>query len=335
MPVSAPLARVLTAGRGHFNQRVLEARRRYPALDPAAFAGFVEAAVDPLVMRVAARHPERTTMLVVAAFDAALQLAGNGHLAGRSPGVTEVWRTLAPAIAQHVADDPQAVLGALSNAAITLCQHPGARWAEWLAEMARLAPTAASWNEVRTLGQVLAWRAGLAHYRQGALAAAEALPEALALQAVGAPASASWPAVRAALSADPWLVPAGAGASDGPARQVGGFVGFGGPFAFPPQVGAVEDGFVITSGERSFHLLADAFGVALLPTARGEAIGARIQPGRGGPTVQGQTLTSDGQRVHLDLPEDGIAVAANAHTLAVSSPYSYAVRLFPRRQKIT
>lgn len=104
---------------------------------------------------------------------------------------------------------------------------------------------------------------------------------------------------------------------------------------FPPQVGAVKDGFEVASGDRSFHLLADAFGVALLPAAKGETIGASIEPIRGGPTVKGRTLTSDGQRFNLDLPEDGIAVAANAHTLAVSSPYSYAIRLFPRQHKGT
>lgn len=119
MPVSAPLARVLAAGRGQFNQRVVEASRRYPTLDPEAFAGFVEATIDPLVAALAKRYPERVTVLVVAAFDAALELVGNGHLDGRSPAVAEVWRELAPAIATHLSDDPQAVLAALGNAAIT------------------------------------------------------------------------------------------------------------------------------------------------------------------------------------------------------------------------
>ena len=115
----------------------------------------------------------------------------------------------------------------------------------------------------------------------------------------------------------------------------GEFVGFGGPFAFPPQVAAVEDGFVVSSGDRAFHLLADAFGVALLPAARGEAMGERIEPVHGGPALSGNTLSSDGQRIDLDLPADGIAVVANAYTLAVSSPYSYGIRLFPRRPQAT
>lgn len=335
MPVSTPLARVLAAGRGRFNQRVVEARRRYPTLALESFVGFVETAVDPLVAAVADRYPDRVTMLVAAAFDAALELAGNGHLDGRSAGVAEVWRTLAPVIAKHVSDEPQAVLAALSNAAITLSQHPGARWKEWLSEMIRLASSAGSWNEVRALGQVLAWRAGLAHYRRGALAVADTLPETLALRALGAPASARWPTVRAALQADPWHRPVAANADTVPVRRIGEFVGFGGLFAVPPQVGAVKDGFVVASGDRSFHLLADAFGVALLPAAKGESIDARIEPIQGGPTVNGRTLTSDDQCFDLDLPEDGIAVVANAHTVAVSSPYSYVIRLFPRRQRGT
>ena len=338
MPVSAPLTRVLAAGRSQFNQRVVEARRRYPVLDPLVFAEFIEKAVDPLVVAVSRNFPDRVTRLVVAAFDAALDAVGSSKSHGCMVAVTDVWRTLAPVLDRHVADDPQAVLAALGNAAITIAQHPGARGPAWLSEMLRLAPDANNWSEVRTLGQVLAWRAGLAHYRQGALAAVGSLPEALALRAVGAPDSAQWSTVRAALLADPWFVPSSAGAvapsPAAPVWRVGEFVGFGGPFAFPPQLVAVEDGFVVVSADRTFHLIADAFGVALLPAANGEILGTPMTPVQGDLAIKGKTLIADGQRVTLDLPEGAIDVAANAHTLAVSSPCSYLIRLFPRRQPL-
>ena len=162
--------------------------------------------------------------------------------------------------------------------------------------------------------------------------------EALALRAVGAPDSAQWSTVRAALLADPWFVPSSAGAvapsPAAPVWRVGEFVGFGGPFAFPPQLVAVEDGFVVVSADRTFHLIADAFGVALLPAANGEILGTPMTPVQGDLAIKGKTLIADGQRVTLDLPEGAIDVAANAHTLAVSSPYSYLIRLFPRRQPL-
>ena len=344
MAVSAPLARILAAGRSLFNQRVVEARRRYPALDPQAFADFIEQTVDPLVVALASAYPDRLTRLVAAAFDTALEVVGSSKGHGGVAAVGEAWRTLAPAIGRHVVEDPQAVLAALGNAAITLAQHPGARSDEWLAAMLRLAPAAGRWSEVRGLGQVLAWRSGMAHYRLGALAAADALPEVLALQAVGASPSAQWPEVRAALQADPWFVPANAGGKnagvaiarpDALVWQLGQFTGYGGPFAYPPRVVANEDGFGVFSGERFFHLFADAFGVALLPAANGEGFEPRAGAGGdsawGGPSLKGSLLIDGDRRIRLDLPEEGLVLAANAHSLAVSSPYSYSVRIFARQ----
>jgi hypothetical protein len=47
------------------------------------------------------------------------------------------------------------------------------------------------------------------------------------------------------------------------------------------------------------------------------------------PVVAG-TLELDGRTVELGLPDDGLAAVANAHTVAVVSPWSHAVRLLPR-----
>ncbi len=111
------------------------------------------------------------------------------------------------------------------------------------------------------------WRAGLAHLRQGALAAAEALPPSLALAAVGAPDSSSWPEIREHLLADPWFDPsaakgAGNGATGRPRgmAQAGAFRGFGGSFAEPPRVAATGEHFLVCSGEECWLLTADLFG---------------------------------------------------------------------------
>lgn len=236
---------------------------------------------------------------------------------------------LGPVLAHLVAAAPRAVLGSLSNAAITIGNHPGARLGEWLAGMAHLTPFADDWDKVRRLGQVLAWRAGLAHFQQGALEAADALPRSLSLRAVGAQDDEWWPDVRAALQRNPWYAP---GANrESVSWRAGAFIGFGGPFPLPPRVRALADGFLVESGDRQFHLFADAFGFALLPAARGEAGHAPSPFTAAAPTLEGRTLKSEGRTIALDLPDEGTSVAWNDHTLAVSSAFSYAIRVFPRR----
>src|SRR5438128_1194244 len=81
-------------------------------------------------------------------------------------------------------------------------------------------------------------RAGEAHFRAGALAAADALPPALALAAVRAPGG-DWPELRRRLAAAPWFDPSKPVASGlRVVAHAGAFRGFGGLFVEPPVVAA-------------------------------------------------------------------------------------------------
>ena len=178
--ISPAFAAILASGRAQFNGRAAEAHRRFPALDMAAFGAFLQDGVDPLVQAVAATAPERAGGVTLAAYDMALELVGHG-LAGpaaKNPFLNGVWRELAPALAPLLAVAPVDALGMLSNAAIHLAGVAGARPAQWQRELAALAPQVASVAQLRAVGQVLAWRAGVAHFRQGAIAAAGTLPPA-------------------------------------------------------------------------------------------------------------------------------------------------------------
>ncbi len=332
-PVSPLLAGLLAAGRDHFNARVAEVRRRQPSFDAPAFAGFVRTAIDPLAQCVDALAPGRTGAVVVAAFDIALELVAQG-LAGpgaRSDALDRAWLALAPGLAPRIAADPFEVLGTLSNAIVHLGGVPGARVDAWIAGMAALASHADSNASLRALGQVLAWRAGLAHFRDGALACADALPAATALLAVGAAPAAQWPQVRDALRADPWWSP-------DPARReavqrgiaFGSFSGFGGRFAAPPEVRADSLGLLVRSADRTFLLRADACGAVLLPADAAEFDQAASTLAGPPFRLDGTCLTVGPRRIDLDLPADGLAIAASTHTLAVSSPWTHAIRLVPR-----
>lgn len=320
--ISPAFASILASGRAQFNARAVEARRRFPSLDMAAFGSFLHDGVDPLVVAVAAAAPERVGGATLAAYDMALELVGHG-LAGpaaKTPFVNTVWRELAPSFAPLLATAPVDVLGMLSNAAIHIASVAGARPAQWQRELATLAAQIATLAQLRAVGQVLAWRAGVAHFRQGALAAADTLPPALALAAFGEP-GAQWPQVHAQLLDYPWR-----GNADG--REFGSFTGLGGDFRTPPQVRATDDGFIVRSAERHYLLVADAYGAVL----HGATAQEFEQANTGMPSsvrLDGATVHLGARSIALDLPAGDIALAANAHTLAITSPWTHAIRLLP------
>ena len=320
--ISPAFAAILTSGRAQFNGRAAEARRRFPALDMAAFGAFLQDGVDPLVQAVAATAPERAGGVTLAAYDMALELVGHG-LAGpaaKNPFLNGVWRELAPALAPLLAAAPVDALGMLSNAAIHLAGVAGARPAQWQRELAALAPQVASVAQLRAVGQVLAWRAGVAHFRQGAIAAADTLPPALALAAFGEP-GAQWPQVHAQLLANPWR-----GNADG--REFGSFTGLGGDFGAPPQVRATPDGFAVRSAGRHHVLVADAYG-AVLHGATAQEFDLAQTGVPASVRLDGATVHVGARSIALDLPAGDIALAANAHTLAITSPWTHAIRLLP------
>ncbi|HEV7591119.1 MAG TPA: hypothetical protein VGO40_23615 [Longimicrobium sp.] len=322
-------ASFLRAARPELNARFAEARRQRPDLDGEAFARFLREAADPLVRAVERVQPERAPEVARAAYELGLELVGQ-RLAGpaaRDPWVNAGWREVAPAAAALVAAAPERVLGALGNALHRLAATPGARPAEWVTAMAALAPRCADGDAFLAAGQVAAWRAGMAHYRAGALAAADALPPELALAAVRAPGG-GWPEVRRRLAADPWFDPsAPAAAGLRVVARAGAFRGFGGLFAQPPVAVAAGEHFLVRSGGDCWLLTADAFGATFHRATAEESKGPHPSSVPPGVTARGTTVSVDG--AHLDLPELGeiTGVAANGTTLALTSPLSHAVVL--------
>ncbi len=332
-PVSEALAAVLGSGRTHFNSRVSEARHRYPGLDTAAFAAFLRTGLDSVARSVAEIAPERTAAVVSDAYDIALELIAQGQAGpgARSNAVERVWVALAPKLARLVAAEPIQVLGALSNSAIHVTGVPSARFDDWLGGMATVAEHADSTAQLRSLGAIMAWRAGLAHFREGAMQCADALPEPLALLAMGASHAANWPLLREACRADPWWSPnpvARDAVRNG--RYVGQFTGFGGTFAQPPTVRACPLGFLVRSGDRYGLLVADVYGAVLLPATGDEYAKAESTAQYPPVQVAGRQLVIGNRRIDIDLPEDGMAASGNQHTVAVTSPYTHLIRLLPR-----
>src|SRR4051812_4104954 len=304
-PVSDALARVLRGSRDDLNARFAETRQRFPALAGDAFSGFLTDTLDPVIRAVDAVAPERLDAVALAAYDVALELVGQ-RLAGagaRHTAIETAWRRVLPAAARHLAAEPSRVLAALSNAAHQLESTPGARFSSWVDDVARLAGDCATVDELLRVGQVAAWRAGLAHFRRGAIAAAAALPQALVLDAVGAPPGSQWHDVEAGLLASEWFDPAkphgqrtkGPDGAVPNVKTVGAFRGFGGVFVDPPRVTFAAGHFHVLSGDECWLLTADLYGATFHRVTSNDAqflkpiasppSGVRLPEGRG-------TLTS-------------------------------------------
>jgi hypothetical protein len=314
MRVSPVFANLLRAGRPQFNARVAEARHRYPGFNTAAFADFLQNCVDPVIEAVNRLAPESAGGVAVAAYDIALDLVGR-DLAGPHQScatMNRLWRDHLPALAVLLTDKPALVIGALSNALVNLdgCQ---ARTGEWLELVRSSADGLQTSDQLLQLGVLAAWRAGAAHFRPAALRAARVLPAESVARVLVLEVGNLEPDL-AELDINPWHL-------GDKRRELGAFSGFGGLFREPPQVRVNQDNFIVMSGGRCHLLMADGFGAVLLPASREEFEQAESDSPRRGKIKNTPAL---------DLPEDGLRLASNSHTVAVTSPFSFAVHLVPR-----
>lgn len=311
MTLSPVLARELAAARPRFNAEIAAARRARTGFDTDALADAVRTRIDPLAVAVAAVAPDRVAAVVEAAFTSTVTLVDHALAGDRRALVDRAWTEAAVPLAALVAERPEPILALLTNAVLTLAATPGARPGEWIERIAALAPLA-SVDTLAGAGQVVAWRSGMAHYRTAAIAIADTLPEPLALAAVGA--TGAWSATRAALEADRWWTPT---ASAENRIRVGGFAGFGGPFEAPPRVRGGAEGFFVQSCERTWFLVADAWGATLHPAAADEfACAAPASPAHPHDT---------------DMPAEGLEATIAGGSVALTSPYSHFIEVRPWR----
>ncbi|MGC3999533.1 MAG: hypothetical protein QM767_19660 [Anaeromyxobacter sp.] len=331
LPPEAPLARALAAGRERFNARVTAARRGGLRLDPAALLAHLEDGVAPAVAAVAAEAPGRVQAVTEALFDLSLPLVAADLLgpAARGPLLPQAWRELLPRLARPLADAPGRVAAAVTNALLHLGDAPAARPAQWMSELGALARRCEGPEALLRAGQVLAWRAGLAHYRASALAVWETLPEPLARATLGLPPDAPFEreALRAGLR-DPWAVP-GAPAPEAAPRvvaTVGGFRGLGGPFLAPPRLVAAGGSIWASDGEAVHTVHADAFGHTLVRAAGLRA--ADLPEAAPAPALlRDGTLVHRGGRTRLPALAEPAAAAAAGALLAVLPQRSHRLLL--------
>lgn len=323
---------LLQSGRSEFNARFAVARKLYPDLNAEAFSAFLAGPVNDLVAAVDRVSPGRAAETAASAYDLALEAHGQRMADSGGGGglMAEAWRRILVPAATLVALAPQRMLAGVCNALHHLHKTAGARPGQWMSDLEKFAGESADVETFLRLGQVAAWRAGLAHFRQSALAVADGLPERLALLAVGAGPSSRWTEVQDRLRADPWFDPAAVkqgGQGLRLARRCGAFSGFGGLFSQPPAVVSAHGDFLVASGDGCWLLTADVFGATFHSASEEEFLTAPKEPPPKALQVEENKITHRGKMIEFPEFSDFSGFAANETTLALTSAFTHAVLL--------
>ena len=327
--VGPGFTRVLQIRRHAYNYRWKEAVARFPRLESADAESFFVGDLAPLAEAVERLDPDHTEIVCDHAVDVGLKATGLRLLGNRSPTtwVSQLWRSVLPALAAHVITDPAGVLSDLSNATTQFNAFPAARPDQWLRLLRDLGPRTADVAQLRLLGQVLAWRSGLAHYRAGALMAAHQLPEPLRSAALELPIPQPFDEFVMELEASPWPATQRAALSDPSLlTTVGAFRGFGGPFLTPPTLATRGTDLIARSGDSNWLITADLFGATLhrIDDA-GNTAGMNVEP-----PVQmfgGSAVFADGRLVDLSGSSPITSVVQRNGFVAVSTANSHLIRL--------
>jgi len=275
--LTGPFADVLARYRERFNAAFAQYRRRNPRLDGDAFGRHLQRRVAPLVDRGVTDFGADADGLGRAFYEVSLELTALGGLgsAPRFPALARAWEVLLPRMLPMVARQPRRMLDAVGNALINLESQDGVRADFWLDRMSALASEEQDPDRFLDLGRVVAWRAGMAHYRNRALSLAESIPGRQFAAIFGLRQGFDDDDRRqvvAKLCQDRWYDP-----SADPSLRIepkprgalaivaacGGFAGFGGPFHSVPRVRVADDVLVAFDGTQLWELHADIFGSVL------------------------------------------------------------------------
>ena len=206
-----------------------------------------------------------------ALYDLSLELIGADCLgAGSHYGVMDlVWSALFPKIPALLSEDPLRVAAAVSNAVYNLEQESSVDTSKWAEQVEKITGLCSDAGQFLDAGKVLAWRCGMAHYRNSAIKLLDNLPEKLILEIIGLSRDSSGVTKADVIQSleDPWITPKKIGSGHKKSLKIvakaGGFRGFGGPFVTPPQVASTPERLYAFDNECCYSIFADSFGVTM------------------------------------------------------------------------
>lgn len=339
--VSGAMADALAANRLRLNALYAQASLG-TSLDADTFKEYLRQNVAPVVDAVARVRPEAVNEVMEILFGFALDLCAR-ELPARYPALGQGMRLLLSSLPRPVAEAPRRFAGSVLNALYNLSTTPDAKPVQWIQQMIEIAPRCGDASTLLDAGKVVAWRAGMAHYRLPALEVARKLPTPAAHAALGLPPvdSLSISEALVRLQEDPWIAPSALHTAGGEAKlglrmvaRAGAFRGFGGLFSRPPFVMRGEDGLLyVGDGTGLWMLHADVFG-ALFTRAEGGGMQMVSDNTLGAFTIDrvgrvSYSSPSASSILSAEFPElsEPLSAVAVGKTLAVTTPISHAVYL--------
>ncbi|MEO8163904.1 MAG: hypothetical protein ABI619_00775 [Betaproteobacteria bacterium] len=323
--------------RDELNRRFAARSHLAGGLDGEAFLQHLVNTLGPIVNAVSAVLPECTRSVASELYDLWLELFAARAVGPQaaSPAIQRVWTDILPHIPKLMSRNAALVAGTLSNVAFNVAQTDGGRSDFWLSEMRSVAGECDSVVKLRSLAAVLAWRAGMVHYRSAAIESATALPLSLALSALGLPADTSLESLQQMfdhLKQSPWhrLESAleAAGSTHSSRFQIvytiGDFRGFGGQFLRPPLVASRREDLFVTDGHSTWQLLADCYG-SLLYRLGGSAAFPKTQRNSG---AVSESISID-RHAFSELAE-AASVARTQATIAVTYRDSHRILILAK-----
>ncbi|HST23637.1 MAG TPA: hypothetical protein VLR90_21180 [Blastocatellia bacterium] len=334
--IAGPFAETLRRGRDRFNTKFAYARRKYPTLDEDVFTEHLRFVLAPIAEAVHTVAPDRVDETIEALYDISLELTGKAYF-GRETRYTALvtaWRKLFPRLAKLLATEPAKITSAVTNAVYNLSATVGARPTFWIDAMIDIGSRCKDVPSFLEAGKVVAWRAGLAHYRQSALEAVKRIEPELARVTLALPESspAQIETIVERLMTDPWLAPAMAAESEPREKRlrivsvVGAFRGYGGVFVSPPEVALSEGEIVAFDNENCWAIMADLFGSTF------QRIGNTLpeidkQQSADFTIDKSGRVTKDSRSAAFAQLAGANSTASNETTLAVTIPHSHSVYL--------
>jgi hypothetical protein len=348
--ISSGFAALLAERRVEFNRRFDEISVQFNALTPEVGAEFFTRDLQPVIIAAEAvlTDTQRSAGRLFDIADTAVRVglrATVQRMLGPTASqqhVTALWHEALPQLARLLVIDPT-LISALTTAAWQVASFEEARPAQWLRLLRTVGEHCADPTELRRVGQVAAWRSGLAHYRESALSVLDHLSpqrsmQVLDLGPVIGRQPPPWEATRARLHSDRWWNGAhGSEADSGDfardnewkvVQQGGSFVGFGGRFQSPPRLQRLGSELFAVVDNDVFLVSADGFGVTF------HRHRAQLPPRWQFDVEPDATLDHVGQALSHSQVLQGSAPATSGvesnGALAVSTAHSHAI-VFLRR----
>lgn len=298
------------------------------------FGEHLKERVAPIVEAVAEDNVDRVDAVTDALYDLSLELVGKDFFGRqvRYSSVLDGWEILLPLIPNLLAKEPLKLTSAITNALYNLSIEPNARPSFWIETMIEIGKLCNDVEEFLETGKIVAWRSGLAHYREDALETCKSLKTKIACAALGIKETENTESLISQLEQDPWLNPSEFTKDIKKEKRlhivsvVGAFRGFGGLFISPPKVTYSDGQFLVFDSEYWWSMTADCFGATF--HRMGQTISGLKNESNPNFRInkKGSVEMSENRGSFHNLVE-GTSFAANENTLAVTVPLSHSVYL--------